>query len=97
MHLSILAILCFVLILETSMLAISIMKFYIPALRWDSMAAKTIPVAQLLLCVGTSVALWISQDVNNGQNLVAPSLLYIILSLVAAEVSVCLLRPLIRN
>jgi hypothetical protein len=90
-----LTILCFALILGVIMLATSIMRFYIPALILNPEAAKAIPVAQLLICVGTGVAIWLSQDTNNGQNLTVPSLLYIILSLVSTEVSVYLLRPFV--
>ena len=87
-----LAILCFALILQAFMLATSILKVYIPGLLLDRLAAKTIPFAQLLTCGGIAVAIWLSQDVNNSENLAVPSLIYVVLSLVATEVSVSLLR-----
>jgi hypothetical protein len=95
MHSLMLAILCFVLILEAFMLATSIMKFHVPESQWlDPLATKTIPFAQLLTCGGIAVAIWLSHDGNNSGKSAVPLLLYSILSLVATEVSVSLLRPL---
>jgi hypothetical protein len=90
-----LAILCFVLILEAFMLATSFIKFYNPDSRLNPVAAKIVPAAQLLACVGIGVAIWLLQDVNNHQKLAVPFLLYVISSIVATEVSLCLLGLLI--